>query len=66
MTFVFRQRQIETAYNQHTGQLLQIEEWGVKRMRLSIATWPDEASARKAFEAALVGWGEWLSHEWAD
>jgi hypothetical protein len=64
MTFVFRQGQIRTTYIQHTGQLLQVEEWGVKRLRLSITTWPDEASAKTAFEAALVGWSEWMSYEW--
>ena len=58
---IHRQGGIRTIYEDYEdgGHLLQLEEFNEKKTRTSVETWPDEASAKKAFSDGLVTWGNW-------
>jgi hypothetical protein len=59
--FIHRQGHIRTVYD-GDGHLLQFEEWGEKRKRTSIQTWPDEESAKKALFDGSANWEDWIDY----
>ena len=58
---VHRHGDIRTVYDDD-GHLVQFDEWGDKRKRISAEAWPDFTSAKQAFLDGLVKWGEWAAY----